>query len=66
MIKKNSNITFIGECYDLSNEGKGVVKYNNIVGFVDDLLPFEKAEIMITYLKRYQRRHGEYMIREMR
>ena len=43
MIKKNSNITFIGECYDLSNEGKGVVKYNNIVGFVDDLLPFEKA-----------------------
>lgn len=52
MIKKNSNITFIGECYDLSNEGKGVVKYNNIVGFVDDLLPFEKAEIMITYLKK--------------
>lgn len=52
MKKKNSNISFIGQCYDLSNEGKGVVKYNSIVGFVDNLLPGEKAEILITYLKK--------------
>ena len=52
MQKKNSNISFIGQCYDLSNEGKGVVKYNSIVGFVDNLLPGEKAEILITYLKK--------------
>lgn len=52
MKKANSNITFIGTCYDLSNEGKGVVKYNQIVGFVDDLIPGEKAEIQITYLKK--------------
>lgn len=52
MKKKNSNISFISQCYDLSNEGKGVVKYNSIVGFVDNLLPGEKAEILITYLKK--------------
>ena len=52
MLKKNSNIKFIGTCIDLSSEGKGVVKYNNIVGFVDDLLINETAEIEITYLKK--------------
>ncbi len=52
MKKKNINISFIGECIDLSSEGKGVVKYNNIVGFVNNLLPKEKAEIKITYLKK--------------
>mgnify|MGYP002578864110 CR=1 FL=1 len=52
MKKQNSSITFIGECIDLSSEGKGVVKYNSVVGFVDNLLPEEKAEINITYLKK--------------
>lgn len=52
MIKKNVNITFMGECVDLSAEGKGVAKYNGIVGFVDDLLIGEEAEIQITYLKK--------------
>lgn len=49
---KNPHIKFIGTCYDLSNEGKGVVKYNDIIGFVDNFLPGEKAEIEITYLKK--------------
>ncbi len=52
MKKKNVNIEFIGECVDLSSDGKGVVKYNSIVGFVDNFLPGEKAEIIITYLKK--------------
>jgi len=49
---KNPHIKFIGTCYDLSNEGKGVVKYNDIIGFVDNFLPGEKAEVEITYLKK--------------
>lgn len=49
---KQCNIRFIGQCYDLNSEGKGVVKYNDVIGFVDDLLPGEKAEIKITYLKK--------------
>ena len=52
MKKKNVNIEFIGECIDLSSDGKGVVKYDSIVGFVDNFLPGEKAEIIITYLKK--------------
>ena len=43
---------FEGVCYDLSSEGKGVVRNNGIVGFVDRLLPGEKAEIEITYAKK--------------
>ena len=52
MKKKNVNIEFTGECIDLSSDGKGVVKYDSIVGFVDNFLPGEKAEIIITYLKK--------------
>lgn len=43
---------FEGVCYDLSAEGKGVVRNNGVVGFVDHLLPGEKAEIEITYAKK--------------
>ena len=52
MLKNNSKIVFTGKCFDLSSEGKGVVRYNNIVGFVDNLLIDEVAEIEITYLKK--------------
>lgn len=52
MKKNNANIEFVGICHDLSSEGKGVVSYNGVIGFVDDLLPGEKAKILITYLKK--------------
>ena len=38
-----------GKCVDLSSEGKGVVKYNNSVVFVDGLFPNEEADIEILY-----------------
>ena len=37
------------KCVDLSSEGKGVVKYNNNVVFVDGLFPNEEADIEILY-----------------
>ena len=52
MKKNNANIEFVGICHDLSSEGKGVVSYNGVIGFVDDLLPGVKAKILITYLKK--------------
>ena len=39
-------------CKDLSSEGKGVVFYNEMVGFIDNLLPLEEASIKITYQKK--------------
>ena len=40
------------ECYDLSFDGKGVVSYNKKIGFVDNLLPGERAIVEITYEKK--------------
>ena len=39
-------------CHDLSSEGKGVVNYQGKVGFVDNLLPGEKALVKVTYDKK--------------
>ena len=39
-------------CKDLSSEGKGVVFYNGMTGFIDHLLPGEEAKIVITYQKK--------------
>lgn len=44
----NKQITV--NCYDLTFAGKGVVKYQDKIGFVDNLLPKE-ALIEITYKK---------------
>lgn len=44
----NKQITV--NCYDLTFNGKGVVKYQDKIGFVDNLLPKE-ALIEITYKK---------------
>jgi tRNA/tmRNA/rRNA uracil-C5-methylase (TrmA/RlmC/RlmD family) len=52
MKKNNISIKFIGTCFDISSEGKGVVKYDSIVGFVDNILIGETAEIEITYKKK--------------
>ena len=38
-----------GTCVDLSSEGKGVVKANNDIIFVDGLFPNEEADIEILY-----------------
>ena len=38
-------------CYDLTFDGKGVVKYQDKIGFIDNLLPEEEALIEITYKK---------------
>ena len=38
-------------CYDLTFDGKGVVKYQDKIGFIDNLLPEEEL-IEITYKKR--------------
>ena len=40
------------DCYDLSFDGKGVVSYNKKIGFVDNLLPGERAIVEITYEKK--------------
>ena len=45
----NKQITV--NCYDLTFDGKGVVKYQDKIGFVDNLLPKE-ALIEITYKKK--------------
>lgn len=39
-------------CIDLSSVGKGVVFYNGMTGFIDNLLPNEEAKIKITYQKK--------------
>ena len=39
-------------CYDLTFDGKGVVKYQDKIGFIDNLLPEEEALIEITYEKK--------------
>ncbi len=37
-------------CYDLTFDGKGVVKYQDKISFIDNLLPEEEL-IEITYKK---------------
>lgn len=39
-------------CHDISSEGKGVVNYQGKVGFIDNMLPGEKAIVKVTYEKR--------------
>src|SRR5574344_289568 len=43
--------TFTGTCVDLSSEGKGVVKYDDTIVFVDGLFVDEKADIEILYYR---------------
>jgi 23S rRNA (uracil1939-C5)-methyltransferase len=43
--------TFTGTCVDLSSEGKGVVKYDDTIVFVDGLFVGEKADIEILYYR---------------
>jgi len=42
---------FTGTCLDLSSEGKGVVKYDDTIVFVDGLFIGEKADIEILYYR---------------
>ena len=48
-MKKFKEIEFEGECIDLSFDGKGLVKYDGQIGLIPNLLPGEKAKIVITY-----------------
>jgi 23S rRNA (uracil1939-C5)-methyltransferase len=48
-MKKFQEIEFEGECLDLSFDGKGLVKYDGQIGWIPNLLPGEKARIVITY-----------------
>ena len=50
---KNDNLGIItGTCIDYSSEGKGIIKYDNIPVFVDNLLLGEEAEVMINYKRK--------------
>ena len=42
-------MTIRSKCIDISSEGKGIVKANNMVIFVDGLLLGEEAEIEVMY-----------------
>ena len=52
MKEKYRKIQFEVQCVDLSNEGKGVVHHEGVTGFVDNLLPEEKALVETTYRKK--------------
>ena len=52
MKEKYRKIQFEVQCVDLSNEGKGVVHHEGVTGFVDNLLPGEKALVETTYRKK--------------
>ncbi|MCF0115263.1 MAG: 23S rRNA (uracil-5-)-methyltransferase RumA, partial [Erysipelotrichaceae bacterium] len=49
-MKKNDR--FIGTCYEYTNEGLGIVKYEGQVFFVTNILRGETAEIVCTLLKK--------------
>ena len=50
---KNDNVGRIrGTGIDYSSEGKGIIKYDNIPVFVDNLLLGEEAEVMINYKRK--------------
>lgn len=46
------NKTYIAECVSLGSEGEGVVKINGFTVFVEGLIPGEKAEVLITKVKK--------------
>ncbi len=50
--KPFKTFTFEGKCIDLSHDGKGVVKYQGIPGFIENILIDEEAIIEVTYLKK--------------
>lgn len=49
MKEKFKKVQFEVECLSLSNDGKGICVHDNITGFIDDLLPGEKALVETTY-----------------
>lgn len=49
MKEKFKKIQFEVECFALSNDGKGICLHEGVRGFVDDLLPGEKALVETTY-----------------
>lgn len=52
MKEKYKKVQFEVECFDINNDGKGVVRYEGVTGFIDDLLIGEKALIETTYRKK--------------
>lgn len=50
MIEKNK--TYIAECTSLGADGEGIVKIDGFTVFVEGLLPNEKAEILVTKVKK--------------
>lgn len=49
MKEKFRKVQFEVECLGISNDGKGICHHDNIPGFVDNLLPGEKALVETTY-----------------
>jgi len=49
-IEKNK--VYIAECFSLGSEGEGIVKIDGFTVFVEGLIPNEKAEILITKVKK--------------
>lgn len=50
VIEKNKK--YLAECISLGSEGEGIVKLDGFTVFVEGLLPKEKAEILITKVKK--------------
>ena len=50
MIEKNKIYT--AKCTALGSEGEGIVKIDGFTVFVEEILPEEKAEILITKVKK--------------
>ncbi len=49
MKEKFRKVQFEAECIALSNDGKGICVHDGVTGFVDNLLPLEKALVETTY-----------------
>ena len=52
--KGNTEIVFNSKCENLSHDGKGCIKYNNHVGFFDNVLPGEEGIFVMTYYNSNQ------------
>ena len=52
--KGNKEIVFNSKCENLSHDGKGCIKYNNHVGFFDNVLPGEEGVFVMTYYNSNQ------------
>lgn len=52
MKEKYRKLQFEVECFDINNDGKGVVRNDGVTGFVDDLLIGEVALVETTYRKK--------------